>query len=309
MRSSHVLGYLAIALGLVTPSVSSAQYSKDNSAPPIEVPTTPVPQGPQPTAPPPAPKAPPKPAPAPPTTKTAPAAEPKKDEAKPAEGSEPTAPKYNNEGVFKISGTKGSGVVGGAKTKAPAATAGANTKTAKAGTASAKKTAANVAQWPGFRLTEDGGSEVMVEFSSNPASPTEHKAAGSVTYVFKGAHVIKHNNQNPLLTVHFNTPVMSAKLVPKKGELHLVVDMRPGANAAPTMGMRASSDGDGQQFFVKFPSGSWLPAGAENEEIGPAPTQKLKAKGSGETTEKKDAPPTTTTTPKTESGGKTGPAP
>jgi len=125
--------------------------------------------------------------------------------------------------------------------------------------------------------------------------------------VFKGAHVIKSNNQNPLLTMHFNTPVMSAKLVPKKGELHLVVDMRPGANAAPMFGMRASSDGDGQQFFVKFPSGSWLPKGAENEELAPAPTQKLKNKPDKE--KKSDTPPATTTTPKTESGGKAGPAP
>jgi len=309
MRPFHqgrgVLGALALALGLVTPSISSAQYSKDNTSPPIDVPTAPVPQGTQaaPTAPP--PKAPPKPAPSPTgspktTTPSEPKTEPKKDDA---EGS--SAPKFNNEGVFKISGTKGTGVVGGTKQKAAKEPAGTQAKAGKTTTKGAKKTAANVAQWPGFRLTEDGGSEVMVEFSSNPASPSEHRAAGSVTYVFKGAHVIKSNNQNPLLTVHFNTPVVSARLVPKKGELHLVVDMRPGANAAPTMGMRASSDGDGQQFFVKFPSGSWLPKGAENEEIGPAPTQKLKAKGEKKT----ETPPSTNTAPKTESGGKTGPAP
>jgi len=304
MRSSPVLGVFAIAIAMVTPSISSAQYSKDNTAPPIDVPTAPVPQGnvPPPAAPPKPP--PPKPAAPPPATggkTTAPAAPPAEAKKDTTEGA--TAPKFNNEGVFKISGSKDTGVVGAAKTKGAAAkgtTAAPTTKTAKA----AKKTGANVAQWPGFRLTEDGGSEVMVEFSSNPAGPTEHRAAGSVTYVFKGAHVIKSNNQNPLLTMHFNTPVLSARLVPKKGELHLVVDMRPGANAPPSSGLRASSDGDGQQFFVKFPSGSWLPKGAENEEIGPAPTQKLKDKD-----EKKSDTPKPTTAPKTESGGKTGPAP
>jgi len=285
MRSSPVLGVFAIAIAMVTPSISSAQYSKDNTAPPIDVPTAPVPQGnvPPPAAPPKPP--PPKPAAPPPATggkTTAPAAPPAEAKKDTTEGA--TAPKFNNEGVFKISGSKDTGVVGAAKTKGAAAkgtTAAPTTKTAKA----AKKTGANVAQWPGFRLTE-------------------HRAAGSVTYVFKGAHVIKSNNQNPLLTMHFNTPVLSARLVPKKGELHLVVDMRPGANAPPSSGLRASSDGDGQQFFVKFPSGSWLPKGAENEEIGPAPTQKLKDKG-----ETKSTTPKATTTPKTESGGKTGPAP
>ncbi len=289
------------ALVIASPSVSSAQYSKDNTSPPIDVPTTPVPQGTAPPTAPPPPKAPaPKPAPSPTTTtngtKSAAPAEPKKESTE-----EPATPKYNNEGVFKISGTKGAGVVG-TKDKTAKQPVTGKAATGKA----AKKTAANIAQWPGFRLTDDGGSEVMVEFSSNPAAPTEHRAAGSITYVFKGAHVIKSNNQNPLLTMHFNTPVISARLVPKKGELHLVVDMRAGANAAPSSGLRASSDGDGQQFFVKFPSGAWLPKGAENEEIKAAPTQKLK--GTGE--KKSDTPPSTApTTPKTESGGKTGPSP
>jgi len=299
-----MLALLSIALGLFTPSLGSAQVSKDNSSPPIDVPTTPVPQG---TAalppPPPAAKPPPKPAPAapPPVSTAAPASpsEPKKDNG------DATTPKYNNEGVFKISGSKGPGIVGGAKAKGAkepaAAPAPGKTKTTAKGK---KSTATNVAQWPGFRLTEDGGSEVMVEFSQNPASPTEHRAAGSITYVFKGAHVIKSNNQNPLLTVHFNTPIVSARLVPKKGELHLVIDMRPGVNVQPSSGLRASSDGDGQQFFVKLPSGAWLPKGAENEEIGPAPTQKLKNKG-----EKKSDTLPPAATPKTESGGKTGPAP
>jgi hypothetical protein len=212
-----------------------------------------------------------------------------------ATGEEKKPANYNIEGTFKVSGSMGSGAVSVAKTKAKKEPASA----AKIG---AKKPSGNVAQWPGFRLTDDGGSEVMVEFSSNPTAPTEHRAAGSVTYVFKGAHVIKSNNQNPLITVHFNTPVSSARLVPKKDELHLVVDLRAGANAAPVFGMRAASDGDGQQFFVKFASGAWLPKGAENAEIAPAPTQKLKADGSAK-------PAASTTTPKTESGGKTGPAP
>ncbi|MBI2393425.1 MAG: hypothetical protein HYV09_27825, partial [Deltaproteobacteria bacterium] len=235
----------------------------------------------------------------------APAAPGKADEKKPAEDKEPA---FNNEGVFKISGSKGPGIVGAPKGSkagkgAPSGKAAPGTKVGKA-----KTSTAIVAQWPGFRMTEDGGSEIVVEFSKNPLSPTQHPAAGSLSFVFKGAHVIKSNNQNPLITVHFNTPIASARLVPHKGELHLKIDFRPGVSVAPVSGLRASSDGDGQQFFVKLPAGAWLPKGAENEEMPPPPTQKLKGKGKGEggkaEQEEPSAPP-----PKTESGSKTGPTP
>ena len=66
---------------------------------------------------------------------------------------------------------------GAEPSKSPAAaTASKKKKVAKA----PKKDAANVAQWPGFRVTDDGGSEVIVEFSSKPSAPTEHRAAGSL---------------------------------------------------------------------------------------------------------------------------------
>jgi hypothetical protein len=286
MRSSYVLGLLAIASGLVT-SRALAQAWSDNAAPPIEVPTTPVPQTPPPPAPTPAKPPPPKPAPPPPP---APKASPPPPPAPKGEGEESTTPKYNNEGVFKISGSKGSG------------SSGKTVKGKATPTVKAKAQNATIAQWPGFRLTDDGGSELMIEFSRSPTSPSEHRAKGSITYIFKGAHVAKSNNKNPLITVHFNTPVMSARLTTKKGDLQLVVDLRPGANVAPSSGLRASSDGDGQQFFVKFPSGAWLPPGAENAEIGPPPTQKLKGEGAKPSD---DAAPA----PKTESGGKACPAP
>lgn len=307
------LGALAIALFVnawPTAGDAQAQPSKDNTSPPIEVPTTPVPQGP--TAPPPPPPKPPPPKPAPPPAAAAPApAAP----AAPATGDKPAEdkkePSFNNEGVFKISGSKGPGIVGAPKGSKKGTAGEPTAKPAAKGKAAGKggkASTATVAQWPGFRMTEDGGSEIVVEFSKNPASPTEHPAAGSLSYVFKGAHVIKSNNQNPLITVHFNTPIASARLVPHKGELHLKIEFRPGVSVKPSSGLRASSDGDGQQFFVKLPAGAWLPKGAENEEMPPPPTQKLKGKGKGDTAEEGDtktAPPP----PKTESGPKTGPTP
>jgi hypothetical protein len=299
MQYSRALALIAFAV--VMPATALAQVYKDNTSPPIDVPTAPVPQGP---TPPPAAKPPP-PAPAPAPAKPTPKPEEKKDGAAappPKAGAEETSqPKYNNEGVFKISGTKGPGYIGGDKPKTGGKTVAGKTTTTKS--AVKAKSNVNVAQWPGFRMTDDGGSEVMVEFSQNPSAPTEHKAAGTVTYIFKGAHVIKSNNQNPLLTIHFNTPVASARLTPKKGELHLVIHYRAGADAAPTSGLRASSDGDGQQFFVKFGAGTFLPKGAENEEMPPPPTQKLKNKPEKTT----DTPPPTK--PKSDTGAKTGPNP
>jgi hypothetical protein len=240
-------GVIALVVMALSPAASAQE-----APPPIDVPTAPVPQGPPPTTPTPgAPKPPPPASPPPKTTKKE---EPSKEPSKESKSdSEPT--KYNNEGVFKVSGAKGPGYVGkGAKTTG-AKTAGPT----NVGKKVAKVSNVIVAEWPGFRNTVDGGSEVMVEFSKPIVAPTEHKAAGTITYVFVGAHVIKSNNQNPLLTMHFNTPVLSARLVPKKGELHLVIDLRPGVDAPPGSGIRVGAEAGGQQFFVKFPAGSYLP--------------------------------------------------
>jgi hypothetical protein len=43
----------------------------------------------------------------------------------------------------------------------------------------------------------------------------EHKARGSITYVLKNAGARVWNNTNALVTVHFNTPVSRARLVPR----------------------------------------------------------------------------------------------
>lgn len=321
MRLPRTLGLFAswsLVVGLSSAS-AFAQPSKDNASPPIDVPTAPVPQGPQAPPPPPPPKAPPTPKPAPKPTAPAPAGAPKADakpgaEPKAPEG-EPKSPSYNNEGVFKISGTKGPGAVGGGAKK-PAAGSAAPVGSGKAGGKGSGKakadaaSAANVAQWPGFHMTEDGGSEVIVEFSKTTNAPTEHKAAGSYTYVFKGPVVSKANNKNPLLTLHFNTPVASARLVSAKGEVRLVIDLRAGVDAAGVSGLRAASEGGGgQQFFVKFPAGSFLPKGADGEEMPPPPNQKLKAKGKGDKDGDKPATPEPAPAPKEKGGSKTGPNP
>ncbi len=83
-------------------------------------------------------------------------------------------------------------------------------------------------------------------------------------YVLKGAHVEKRNNFNPLVTVHFNTPVTSARLVPHGKDLWFVVDLR--ASVQPSVTMDAAKDG-GAVLRIGFPSGSYLPL----QKIAPPP--------------------------------------
>jgi hypothetical protein len=108
---------------------------------------------------------------------------------------------------------------------------------------------------PGFETLADGSSRLFVELSKQVPFETK-TAAGSITYVLKGAHVDKRNNYNPLVTVHFNTPVSQARLVPHGSDLYFVVELR--ASVQPTATMDAGKDGTAI-LKVEFPGGSWLP--------------------------------------------------
>ncbi|MBN9165444.1 MAG: hypothetical protein J0I07_31080, partial [Myxococcales bacterium] len=88
-----------------------------------------------------------------------------------------------------------------------------------------------VVNMPGFEQTADGGSRLFVQLSQN-VPVEERKAQGSITYVLKGASPRVWNNTNALVTVHFNTPVARARLVPHGQDLHFVIDLR--AAATPT---------------------------------------------------------------------------
>ena len=72
-----------------------------------------------------------------------------------------------------------------------------------------------------------------------------------------GAHVDRFNNYNPLVTVHFNTPVTSARLVPHGQDLWFVIDLR--ANVQPTVAMDAAKDG-AAMMRIEFPKGEYLQA-------------------------------------------------
>jgi hypothetical protein len=110
-----------------------------------------------------------------------------------------------------------------------------------------------VATLPGFEETNDGGSRLFVALTQQ-VPVEERKAAGSITYVLQGAHVTKRNNTNALVTVHFNTPVWRARLVPKGKDLLFVVDLR--AATTPTWKMTEAPDHTAL-FTIDFPKGDY----------------------------------------------------
>jgi hypothetical protein len=112
-----------------------------------------------------------------------------------------------------------------------------------------------VATLPGFELLPEGGSRLFVQLTAN-VQVAEKPVAGGITYVLKGAHILKRNNENALVTVHFNTPVSRARLLPAGGDLHFVVDLRQ--NVKPTWKLVPAKDG-ATVLQIDFPGGDYLP--------------------------------------------------
>jgi hypothetical protein len=108
---------------------------------------------------------------------------------------------------------------------------------------------------PGFETLADGSSRLFVELSQ-PVAYNAKVGRGTITYVLKGAHVDRRNNYNPLVTVHFNTPVTSARLSPRGKDLWFVIALR--ANVSPSVTMDPSKDG-GAILRIEFPKGDYIP--------------------------------------------------
>ena len=111
-----------------------------------------------------------------------------------------------------------------------------------------------VVNMPGFEQTAEGGSRLFVQLSQS-VQVEERKAQGSITYVLKGASPRVHNNTNALVTVHFNTPVARARLVPHGHDLHFVVDLR--SDVAPVWKMNDAQD-KSAMLTIDFPKGEFL---------------------------------------------------
>jgi hypothetical protein len=86
----------------------------------------------------------------------------------------------------------------------------------------------------GFERLDDGSSRLFVELTK-PVSFETRKTHHGVTYVLKNTHVSRANNRNPLVTVHFKTPVTSARLVAHGRDLWFVIRLRADVEATATM--------------------------------------------------------------------------
>jgi hypothetical protein len=111
-----------------------------------------------------------------------------------------------------------------------------------------------IATLPGFEMQADGGSKLFVELTQS-VPVEEQRSAQRITYLLKGARVLKRNNENALVTVHFNTPVTSARLLPEGGSLAFIVNLR--ANVTPTWKMTPAKDNSAILEIV-FPKGDFL---------------------------------------------------
>ena len=109
---------------------------------------------------------------------------------------------------------------------------------------------------PGFETLADGSTRLFIEFSQ-PVTYDAKVSPGAITYVVKGARVDKRNNYNPLVTIDFNTPVTSARLMPHGRDLWFVVALR--ADVQPTVTMDAAKEG-GAVLRIEFPKGDYVPS-------------------------------------------------
>jgi hypothetical protein len=136
--------------------------------------------------------------------------------------------------------------------------ASATASASSAGAASPGPNEGEGAVVPGFELLGDGSTRVFVQMPKAVAYTTKVEP-NKIVYVLKDLRVDKRNNYNPLVTVHFNTPVTSARLVPHGKDLWLIVALR--AKAQPAVAVQAGKDGT-SILQVDFPKGEYLPAGA-----------------------------------------------
>lgn len=150
-----------------------------------------------------------------------------------------------------------------------------------------------VVNMPGFEQTGDGGSRLFVQLSQN-VPVEERKAKGSITYVLKGASPRVHNNTNALVTVHFNTPVSKARLIPKGSDLLFVIDLR--ADATPTWKVNEGPE-KSSVLTIDFPKGDFLPAGGEAKDD-PSASGASDEEGEGEAAAPKAPKPPKVAAPK-----------
>jgi hypothetical protein len=109
-------------------------------------------------------------------------------------------------------------------------------------------------------MLPDGGSRFFVEVTRR-VDVQVRRAARVLRFVLKGARIVHRNNENALVTVHFNTPVSSARLLPSGRDLIFSVDLR--AESEPSWKVVAEEDGSAT-LQVDFPKGNFVLATASS---------------------------------------------
>jgi hypothetical protein len=109
-----------------------------------------------------------------------------------------------------------------------------------------------IVAWPGFQMLP-GGSRLFLAVTG-PVQVTTAQEAGRLIYRVHGARVVLHNNERPLETEAFDTPVERAFLRQRGRDVDLVVVLRNAAT--PQMSQQAGAGGL-QFVFVDFPA--WRP--------------------------------------------------
>jgi hypothetical protein len=149
----------------------------------------------------------------------------------------------------------------------------------------------SVATFTGFEMLADGGSRLFVQLSKQ-VDVSQEKAdepgaravrgnrkgkqahaeprasvVSRLKFVLKGTEIVNPINEGALVTVHFNTPIVRARIVPAGRDLHLMVELR--ADVTPQMKIVPAKD-NGAMLQIDFPQGSYLPAGATDPAPGTA---------------------------------------
>ncbi len=102
-------------------------------------------------------------------------------------------------------------------------------------------------------MLSDGQSRVFVQ-TSKPVHMETRAESGRFVLVLKNTRIHLENNQRPLETRYFNTPVNRVHVERRGKDLVVMIELR--SNVQPTMRDEAGVDGF-QYTFVDFPAGSY----------------------------------------------------
>jgi hypothetical protein len=83
-----------------------------------------------------------------------------------------------------------------------------------------------VITYVGLRVAADGGATIYADLSGKPDVEALKPTGSELRYRLNDARVVFQNNTNPLLAQYFGSAVESARMVPEKGAVVLVIKLR-----------------------------------------------------------------------------------